>query len=60
MCAVGYFVNNPNSQNNEITDSILVNFGIRNPQIIKPAVQMIEDYAEKNMANAIKYHLTLK
>ena len=30
-----YLVNNPNSQNNDITDWIIVNFGIRNPQIIK-------------------------
>ena len=33
---VQYFVNNPNSQNKDITDWIIVNFGICNPQIINP------------------------
>ena len=28
-----YYVNNSNSQNNYITDWIIVNFGVRNPQI---------------------------
>ena len=39
MCTVHrtvlYFVYNPNSQNNDITHWIIVNFGISNPQIIK-------------------------
>ena len=33
---IQFFVNNPNPQNNDLTDWIIVNFGIRNPHIIKP------------------------